>query len=160
MGLTRNPFTFKDPNDLVPVSPAWFAESKSTKFNLLYTDKIQLLTSRVSACEMNVHKRCERFVPPLCGVNARELGELLGKLGTSSHNLSSHSNKKMVSTTHFLVMFCFVVFYHDFRSYILHKMVVENNHFPRPVLAVLSSITEMNEPWPNGSDIIIAYRLQ
>ena len=50
------------------------------------------------ACEMNVHKRCERFVPPLCGVNARELGELLGKLGTSSHNLSNHSNKKMVCT--------------------------------------------------------------
>ncbi|XP_063684266.1 protein kinase C-like 1B isoform X4 [Bolinopsis microptera] len=48
-----------------------------------------------AACEMNVHKRCERFVPPLCGVNARELGELLGKLGTSSHNLSNHSNKKM-----------------------------------------------------------------
>ena len=68
------------------------------KFQLFQNVKIEIDPdpTLISACEMNVHKRCERFVPPLCGVNARELGELLGKLGTSSHNLSSHSNKKTV----------------------------------------------------------------
>ena len=45
---------------------------------------------------MNVHRRCERFVPPLCGVNAKELGELLGTLGTSSHNLSGQGVKRLV----------------------------------------------------------------
>lgn len=50
---------------------------------------------KCEVCEMNVHRRCERFVPPLCGVNARELGALLGKLGTSSHTLLSNSGKKM-----------------------------------------------------------------
>ncbi|XP_070577951.1 calcium-independent protein kinase C-like isoform X1 [Ptychodera flava] len=51
-----------------------------------------------SACKMNVHKRCQRNVANNCGINAKEMANILAAIGVSGDKLSQR--KKKVSITH------------------------------------------------------------
>ena len=39
-------------------------------------------------CKMNVHKRCEKNVANNCGINTRDMAEILKELGISGDKLS------------------------------------------------------------------------
>ena len=44
--------------------------------------------SGLAACKMNVHKRCEKNVANNCGINTRDMADILKELGISGDKLS------------------------------------------------------------------------
>ena len=48
--------------------------------------------SCLSACGLNVHKRCERMVPHNCGVNQKELAIALKEMGVTPDKLKPKSS--------------------------------------------------------------------
>ena len=51
---------------------------------------------RVSACKMNVHKRCHRNVANNCGINAKEMAQRLKDMGLTGNILSESMRVKKV----------------------------------------------------------------
>lgn len=47
-----------------------------------------------SACMTNVHKRCQGFVANNCGINSRQLADILNDMGMTPHKLSDKPKKK------------------------------------------------------------------
>ena len=49
-----------------------------------------------TACDFNVHKRCKNLVSNNCGINARQLADILNDMGMTPHKLneSAKPNKK------------------------------------------------------------------
>ena len=47
-----------------------------------------------SVCKINVHKRCQKNVANNCGINTREMAEILSELGITT---DKHGTKKKVS---------------------------------------------------------------
>ena len=56
---------------------------------------------KCEACEVNVHKRCQHNVANSCGINARQLADILNDMGMTPHKLteSSKPKKKPVSSS-------------------------------------------------------------
>ncbi len=54
-----------------------------------------------AACETNVHKRCQRNVANNCGINSRQLADILNDMGMTPHKLteSSKPRKKNVDAS-------------------------------------------------------------
>ena len=52
----------------------------------------------ITACDFNVHKRCKNNVANNCGINARQLADILNDMGMTPHKLneSAKPNKKKV----------------------------------------------------------------
>ena len=50
----------------------------------------------ISVCDFNVHKRCKSNVANNCGINARQLADILNDMGMTPHKLneSAKPNKK------------------------------------------------------------------
>ncbi|KAF0286905.1 Calcium-independent protein kinase C [Amphibalanus amphitrite] len=46
-----------------------------------------------SACNLNVHKRCQRNVANNCGINTKQLAEMLTRMGVSSQKLTQRRKK-------------------------------------------------------------------
>ncbi|VDP05771.1 unnamed protein product, partial [Soboliphyme baturini] len=46
------------------------------------------------ACKLNVHKRCEKNVANTCGVNSKEMAEILAQMGISGQTLRPKQRKK------------------------------------------------------------------
>lgn len=46
-------------------------------------------------CNMNVHKRCQKNVANNCGINTKQLSEILSALGISSQKLQAAKKKKV-----------------------------------------------------------------
>ena len=44
-------------------------------------------------CYFNVHKRCQRNVANNCGINARQLADILNDMGMKPHKLTGESKK-------------------------------------------------------------------
>ena len=55
----------------------------------------------ISACDYNVHKRCIKNVANNCGINARQLADILNDMGMTPHSLnaSTKSTKKPVKVS-------------------------------------------------------------
>ena len=51
---------------------------------------------KISVCDFNVHKRCKSNVANNCGINARQLADILNDMGMTPHKLneSAKPNKK------------------------------------------------------------------
>ena len=45
------------------------------------------------ACYTNVHKRCQRNVANNCGINTKQLAEMLTRMGVSSQKLTQRRKK-------------------------------------------------------------------
>jgi len=48
-----------------------------------------------SVCSLNVHKRCQRNVANNCGINTKQLAEMLSRMGVSSQKLTQGKKKKI-----------------------------------------------------------------
>jgi hypothetical protein len=46
-----------------------------------------------SACYFNVHKRCQKNVANNCGINARQLADILNDMGMTPHKLATKVQK-------------------------------------------------------------------
>ena len=59
------------------------------------------VVSFTPACETNVHKRCQRNVANNCGINSRQLADILNDMGMTPHKLteSSKPRKKNVDAS-------------------------------------------------------------
>ena len=49
---------------------------------------LMFFLSGLAACKMNVHKRCEKNVANNCGINTRDMADILKELGISGDKLS------------------------------------------------------------------------
>ncbi len=49
------------------------------------------------ACKLNIHKRCEKNVANNCGVNTKDMAEILQQLGISGDKLSQRKKKASIS---------------------------------------------------------------
>ncbi|XP_071453583.1 protein kinase C isoform X2 [Hetaerina americana] len=49
------------------------------------------------ACNMNVHKRCQKNVANNCGINTKQLAQILGKIGISTYKLTPRRSKTPIS---------------------------------------------------------------
>ena len=47
----------------------------------------------VSACKLNVHKRCEKNVANNCGINPKQMAQLLSQMGISTDKLTPRRPK-------------------------------------------------------------------
>lgn len=47
-----------------------------------------------SVCKLNVHKRCQRNVANNCGVNSKQMAEILSQMGVSGDKLLAQKKKK------------------------------------------------------------------
>ena len=52
-----------------------------------------------SVCKLNVHKRCQKNVANNCGINTRDLAQILQELGITSEKLSQKGRKKVSKST-------------------------------------------------------------
>ncbi|XP_014669885.1 PREDICTED: calcium-independent protein kinase C-like isoform X2 [Priapulus caudatus] len=50
-------------------------------------------------CKLNVHKRCQKNVANNCGINAKQMAEILQAMGISSHKLNEGKRSKKASST-------------------------------------------------------------
>ena len=55
-----------------------------------------ILLFSVSACKMNVHIRCHRNVANNCGVNAKEMAQILKDMGLTGNKLTESMRVKKV----------------------------------------------------------------
>ena len=55
-----------------------------------------------SDCKMNVHIRCRRNVANNCGVNAKEMAQILKDMGTTGNKLTESMRVKKVCTRNLL----------------------------------------------------------
>ena len=63
-----------------------------------------------TVCKMNVHKRCEKNVANSCGINTRDMAQVLRELGISGDKLNTKRKKVSYSTCLFArFQFAFVV---------------------------------------------------
>lgn len=53
----------------------------------------------LAACNMNVHKRCQKNVANNCGINSKQLAETLSAMGISGDKLNKQAQKKKSSIT-------------------------------------------------------------
>ena len=60
-----------------------------------------LIFMHVSACKMNVHKRCHRNVANNCGINAKEMAQRLKDMGLTGNILSESMRVKKVGCVDF-----------------------------------------------------------
>jgi len=51
-----------------------------------------------TVCKMNVHKRCEKNVANSCGINTRDMAQVLRELGISGDKLNTKRKKVSYST--------------------------------------------------------------
>ncbi|XP_046402389.1 protein kinase C [Ischnura elegans] len=49
------------------------------------------------ACNMNVHKRCQKNVANNCGINTKQLAQILGKIGISTYKLTPRRSKTPIT---------------------------------------------------------------
>ena len=64
--------------------------------------RIVLIGMFVLACNMNVHKRCQKNIANNCGINTKEMAEILNSIGV---NTKINQRKKKVKRSfkrHFL----------------------------------------------------------
>ena len=59
---------------------------------------------KCEACDFNVHKRCKNNVANNCGINARQLADILNDMGMTPHKLNESAKpaKKKVSTPYYI----------------------------------------------------------
>ncbi len=50
----------------------------------------------IAACKMNIHKRCEKNVANNCGINTRDMADILNELGISAAKLAQKPKKVRV----------------------------------------------------------------
>jgi len=50
---------------------------------------------RCSVCGMNVHKRCQKNVANNCGINTKDMANVLNELGISGDKLNASKRKKV-----------------------------------------------------------------
>ena len=65
-------------------------------------ETILIFFFKISACDFNVHKRCKANVANNCGINARQLADILNDMGMTPHKLNERKDKpkKKVITVH------------------------------------------------------------
>ena len=65
------------------------------------SDNLPQLFELFSACYFNVHKRCQKNVANNCGINARQLADILNDMGMTPHKLTTKApaRKKKVAKT-------------------------------------------------------------
>jgi novel protein kinase C epsilon type len=50
----------------------------------------------IVVCRLNVHKRCEKNVANNCGINTKDMAQVLSQLGISGDKLNPSTKKKKV----------------------------------------------------------------
>lgn len=50
-------------------------------------------------CSMNVHKRCHKNVANNCGINTKQMAEILNQMGISPDNQGGSSSRKTFPST-------------------------------------------------------------
>ena len=54
-----------------------------------------MLFSSFSVCKMNVHKRCQKNVANNCGINTRDMAQILQEMGITTDKLTQKGRKKV-----------------------------------------------------------------
>ena len=68
---------------------------------------VDLCIMFISACKMNVHKRCEKNVANNCGINTRDMADILKELGISGDKLSKPKKVPYLKMdSNCIVLFC------------------------------------------------------
>lgn len=49
----------------------------------------------LSVCKMNVHKRCQKNVANNCGINTRDMAQILQEMGITTDKLTQKGRKKV-----------------------------------------------------------------
>ena len=47
-----------------------------------------------AVCKTNCHKRCQNYIANNCGINARQLADILNDMGMTPHKLTESSKPK------------------------------------------------------------------
>lgn len=58
-----------------------------------FRETILISFFKISACDFNVHKRCKANVANNCGINARQLADILNDMGMTPHKLNERKDK-------------------------------------------------------------------
>lgn len=53
-----------------------------------------ILCYTFAACKMNVHKRCQKNVANNCGINTRDMAQILQEMGLNTDKLTQKGRKK------------------------------------------------------------------
>lgn len=73
--------------------------SDGIHFSVIITVSMILLT----VCSMNVHKRCQKNVANNCGINTKQMAQILDAMGISTYKLTPKRTK-----VQYIDMFLFV----------------------------------------------------
>ncbi|CAG2208563.1 PRKCE [Mytilus edulis] len=89
--VTKCPGSKQVQNDEV-VSGQRFSINVPHRFNIHnYKGQLSVITVDLCLCKINVHKRCQKNVANNCGINTREMAEILSELGITT---DKHGTKK------------------------------------------------------------------
>jgi len=58
---------------------------------------------KILACDFNVHKRCRDKVANNCGINARQLADILNDMGMTPHKLNEQTKAPKKKVIFFLL---------------------------------------------------------
>ena len=72
-------------------------------------------------CYVNVHKRCQNNVANNCGINARQLADILNDMGMTPHQLSARPKPNARTTAKVLELSKYL-WYNASRHYFMSKL--------------------------------------
>ena len=62
-----------------------------------YSDELDTCCSCFAVCGLNVHRRCQKNVANNCGINTRDMAQILQEMGITTDKLTAKGRKKVTS---------------------------------------------------------------